>query len=132
MPAYNAAKTLVQTFEEVMAQDIVDKVIVVDDASRDETTAIARTLPNTIVFTHEKNLGYGGNQKSCYRPGAGGRGGHRHHGASRFAVHPQTHSGHGLDDRQRTLSLRARQPHSGRLRLARRDAALEIRRQPRS
>ncbi len=67
MPAYNAAKTLVQTFEEVMAQDIVDKVIVVDDASRDETTAIARTLPNTTVFTHEKNLGYGGNQKSCYR-----------------------------------------------------------------
>jgi glycosyltransferase involved in cell wall biosynthesis len=67
MPAYNAAKTLVQTFDEVMAEDIVDKVIVVDDASRDETTAIARSLPDTIVFTHEKNLGYGGNQKSCYR-----------------------------------------------------------------
>jgi glycosyltransferase involved in cell wall biosynthesis len=50
-----------------MAEDIVDKVIVVDDASRDETTAIARSLPDTIVFTHEKNLGYGGNQKSCYR-----------------------------------------------------------------
>jgi glycosyltransferase involved in cell wall biosynthesis len=67
MPAYNAAKTLVQTFDEVMAQDIVDRVIVVDDASRDETTAIANELPNTTVFTHEKNLGYGGNQKSCYR-----------------------------------------------------------------
>jgi glycosyltransferase involved in cell wall biosynthesis len=67
MPAYNAAKTLVQTFDEVMAQEIVDKVIVVDDASSDETTAIAKKLPNTIVFTHEKNLGYGGNQKSCYR-----------------------------------------------------------------
>jgi glycosyltransferase involved in cell wall biosynthesis len=50
-----------------MAQGIVDCVIVVDDASRDETTAIAKKLPNTIVFTHEKNLGYGGNQKSCYR-----------------------------------------------------------------
>jgi glycosyltransferase involved in cell wall biosynthesis len=67
MPAYNAAKTLVQTFDEVMAEEIADKVIVVDDASRDETTAIAKTLPDTIVLTHEKNLGYGGNQKSCYR-----------------------------------------------------------------
>jgi len=67
MPAYNAAKTLVQTYEEVMEQGIVDRVIVVDDASRDETTAIAKKLPNTVVLTHEKNLGYGGNQKSCYR-----------------------------------------------------------------
>jgi glycosyltransferase involved in cell wall biosynthesis len=67
MPAYNAARTLVQTFDEVMEQGIVDRVIVVDDASRDETTAIARKLPNTVVFTHLKNLGYGGNQKSCYR-----------------------------------------------------------------
>jgi glycosyltransferase involved in cell wall biosynthesis len=67
MPAYNAARTLVQTFKEVMAQGVVDRVIVVDDASRDETTAIARTLPNTVVLTHEKNQGYGGNQKSCYR-----------------------------------------------------------------
>ena len=67
MPAYNADKTLVQTFDEVMAQGVVDKVIVVDDASRDETTAIARKLPNTVVLTHAKNLGYGGNQKSCYR-----------------------------------------------------------------
>jgi glycosyltransferase involved in cell wall biosynthesis len=67
MPAYNAARTLGQTYDEVMAQGVVDKVIVVDDASRDETTAIARRLPNTIVFTHLKNLGYGGNQKSCYR-----------------------------------------------------------------
>lgn len=67
MPAYNAAKTLVQTYNEVMAQGVVDLVIIVDDASRDETTAIARELPNTKVFTHPKNLGYGGNQKSCYR-----------------------------------------------------------------
>src|SRR5437867_372275 len=67
MPAYNAAKTLLQTHAEVMAQGVVDLVIVVDDASKDETTALARTLPNTIVHTHVKNLGYGGNQKSCYR-----------------------------------------------------------------
>jgi len=67
MPAYNAAKTLVQTFHEVMAQGVVDHVIIVDDASRDETIALARQLPHATVFVHEKNLGYGGNQKSCYR-----------------------------------------------------------------
>ena len=67
MPAYNAAKTLLQTHAEVLAQGIVDLVIVVDDASRDETSQLARTLPQTIVHTHVKNLGYGGNQKSCYR-----------------------------------------------------------------
>lgn len=67
MPAYNAAKTLVQTYDEVVEQGVVDLVIIVDDASRDDTTAIAKKLPNTLVFTHTKNLGYGGNQKSCYR-----------------------------------------------------------------
>src|SRR6266550_5089124 len=67
MPAYNAARTLKQTHAEVLAQGVVDLVIVVDDASRDETTALAKTLPQTIVHTHVKNLGYGGNQKSCYR-----------------------------------------------------------------
>ena len=67
MPAYNAEKTLRQTYDEVMAQGIVDLVIVVDDASDDETVEVARGLPNTEVFVHEKNLGYGGNQKSCYR-----------------------------------------------------------------
>ncbi|MEA2709618.1 MAG: hypothetical protein QOF78_2219 [Phycisphaerales bacterium] len=67
MPAYNAAKTLKQTHAEVLAQGIVDLVILVDDASTDETTALAKTLPRTIVHTHVKNLGYGGNQKSCYR-----------------------------------------------------------------
>jgi glycosyltransferase involved in cell wall biosynthesis len=67
MPAYNAAKTLRMTYDEVMAQNIVDLVIVVDDASRDETTSIARNLPKTVVHTHPRNLGYGGNQKTCYR-----------------------------------------------------------------
>jgi glycosyltransferase involved in cell wall biosynthesis len=67
MPAYNAAKTLLQTHQEVLDQGVVDLVIVVDDASKDETTALARTLPHPIVHTHVKNLGYGGNQKSCYR-----------------------------------------------------------------
>ncbi|MEK7794057.1 MAG: glycosyltransferase family 2 protein [Candidatus Hydrogenedentota bacterium] len=67
MPAYNAAQTLRRTHAEVLDQHIVDHVILVDDASSDDTTAIARTLPHTTVFTHEKNKGYGGNQKSCYR-----------------------------------------------------------------
>lgn len=67
MPAYNAAQTLRQTYDEVMAQEVVDLVIVVDDCSSDETTAIARTLPETIVHTHPKNQGYGANQKTCYK-----------------------------------------------------------------
>jgi len=67
MPAYNAARTLQRTWEEVMAQEIVDLVIVVDDKSRDETVSIAKTLPNTLLHIHKKNLGYGGNQKTCYR-----------------------------------------------------------------
>ena len=67
MPAYNAAETLERTHAEVLAQGVVDHVIVVDDASSDNTTAIANSLPDTTVYTHEKNRGYGGNQKSCYR-----------------------------------------------------------------
>ena len=67
MPAYNAEKTLRRTYEEVMAQGIVDLVIVVDDASRDKTVAIARTLPRVPVEVHPKNSGYGGNQKTCYQ-----------------------------------------------------------------
>jgi glycosyltransferase involved in cell wall biosynthesis len=67
MPAYNAARTLRRTYDEVMAQGIVDLVIVVDDASHDETAAIARTLPHVQVEVHPENRGYGGNQKTCYR-----------------------------------------------------------------
>ena len=67
MPAYNAARTLRRTYDEVMAQGIVDLVIVVDDASHDETAAIARTLERVQVEVHPMNRGYGGNQKTCYR-----------------------------------------------------------------
>jgi glycosyltransferase involved in cell wall biosynthesis len=67
MPAYNAGSTLKRTYDEDMAQHIVDQVIVVDDASCDDTVEIAKTLPNTLIYTHEKNKGYGGNQKTCYR-----------------------------------------------------------------
>ncbi|MBN1516194.1 glycosyltransferase family 2 protein [Candidatus Sumerlaeota bacterium] len=67
MPAYNAAETLQRTYDEVMAQEIVDHVVVVDDASRDATLELARTLPNATAHGHEANRGYGGNQKTCYR-----------------------------------------------------------------
>lgn len=67
MPAYNAAKTLRQTYDEVMAQQVVDVVVVVDDASRDDTAAIAQDLPGVVVHVHPANRGYGANQKNCYR-----------------------------------------------------------------
>jgi glycosyltransferase involved in cell wall biosynthesis len=67
MPAYNAAPTLEKTYREVMAQGVVDQVILVDDKSRDDTVAVARTLPGVLVHVHARNLGYGGNQKTCYR-----------------------------------------------------------------
>ena len=66
MPAYNAELTLRRTYDEVMAQGVVDEVIVVDDSSHDATVAIARTLPHTRVAVHPQNRGYGGNQKTCY------------------------------------------------------------------
>lgn len=67
MPAYNAAETLQRTYDETMATGVVDHVIVVDDASRDATVAVARTLPHATVHVHPQNRGYGANQKSCYR-----------------------------------------------------------------
>lgn len=65
LPAYNAEKTLVTTYREIPF-DIVDEVILVDDASIDHTVAVAKSL-NIRTLVHAKNLGYGGNQKSCYR-----------------------------------------------------------------
>ncbi len=67
MPAYNAEQTLRRTYAEVMDQGIVDLCIVVDDASRDNTADLARTLDRVLVHVHPRNTGYGGNQKSCYR-----------------------------------------------------------------
>lgn len=65
LPAYNAEKTLLKTYSEIPF-DIVDDVILVDDLSTDKTIAEARRLGIKHVICHEKNLGYGGNQKSCY------------------------------------------------------------------
>ncbi len=67
MPAYNAAKTVTQTVDEVLQQGIVDEIILVDDRSRDDTVQVASQLLGVRVHVHEKNTGYGGNQKTCYR-----------------------------------------------------------------
>ena len=65
LPAFNAEKTLEQTFREIPF-DLVDEVILVDDASSDRTFELAKQLNIRHVIRHEKNLGYGGNQKTCY------------------------------------------------------------------
>src|SRR5712691_12352763 len=64
MPAYNAAKTLEDTFRRI-PEGYYDEVIVVDDFSRDDTTALAKRL-NLKAIRHPHNVGYGGNQKTCY------------------------------------------------------------------
>lgn len=64
MPAYNASKTLEATYHQI-PKDFVDEIVLVDDFSRDKTVKIAKKLPITVI-THNKNRGYGGNQKTCY------------------------------------------------------------------
>jgi len=66
MPAYNAEKTLQKAFCEI-PKEWVDDVILVDDASRDGTVKEARSIPGLHVVVHERNRGYGANQKTCYR-----------------------------------------------------------------
>lgn len=66
LPAYNAAKTLEMTYREIPF-DIVDDVVLVDDHSRDETSTVGHELGIKHVIRHDRNRGYGGNQKTCYR-----------------------------------------------------------------
>jgi len=66
MPAYNAGQTLEKTYQEI-DRSIVDEVVLVDDASKDNTVEVARQIGIEHVIVHEKNKGYGGNQKSCYK-----------------------------------------------------------------
>jgi glycosyltransferase involved in cell wall biosynthesis len=66
LPAYNAEKTLEQTYKEIPF-DIVDDVVLVDDASRDNTSELGKKLGINNVIRHQQNLGYGGNQKTCYK-----------------------------------------------------------------
>jgi glycosyltransferase involved in cell wall biosynthesis len=65
LPAYNAAKTLEKTFNEIPF-DIVDEVVLVDDSSKDDTVEVGRRIGIKHIIKHDKNKGYGGNQKSCY------------------------------------------------------------------
>ena len=65
MPAYNAAETLEATYKEI-PMDIVDEIIVVDDASNDDTVAMSKKLGIKHIVKHEENKGYGANQKTCY------------------------------------------------------------------
>ncbi len=65
LPAYNAAKTLERTYREIPF-DIVDDVVLVDDVSRDNTIEVAQSLGIKHIIRHDRNKGYGGNQKSCY------------------------------------------------------------------
>ena len=80
LPAYNAAQTLQRTLDE-MPRDIVDHFILVDDASRDQTVTLARKL-DLEVIVHERNRGYGGNQKTCYTAAL------KHHPDIVAMVHP--------------------------------------------
>lgn len=66
LPAYNAAETLEMTYKEI-PMDIVDQIVLVDDASRDHTSEVAAKLGIEHIVRHEVNRGYGGNQKSCYK-----------------------------------------------------------------
>ena len=65
LPAYNAARTLEQTYNEIPF-DIVDDVVLVDDKSKDDTIEVGKRLGIRYIIVHEQNLGYGGNQKTCY------------------------------------------------------------------
>src|SRR5690349_15044889 len=66
LPSYNASQTLEKTYNEIPF-DIVDEVVLVDDASPDDTIEIAKRIGIKHIIRHENNKGYGGNQKSCYK-----------------------------------------------------------------
>lgn len=65
MPAYNAEKTLQKTYEDI-PRGVVDEILLIDDCSRDKTLEVAKKLDLT-VYAHENNMGYGANQKTCYK-----------------------------------------------------------------
>ena len=66
LPAFNAEKTLEHVYNEVLSQEFVDKIILVDDASTDDTLMLANSLNFSEIISLQHNIGYGGNQKVCY------------------------------------------------------------------
>ena len=99
LPAYNAEKTLKQTYDEIPF-DIVDNVILVDDCSRDNTVEVAKQLGIKYVIKHDKNKGYGGNQKTCYNKALEIG---RRDAPSRLPIHAAPPAVHDLPHRQRGL-----------------------------
>lgn len=115
MLAYNAARTLRQTYDEVMAQEVIDTVVIVDDASQDETTASPRSC-RTLASKRIPESRLRGKPEDVLQPGPRARRRHRHHGASRLPVHTQADPGHGVDAREWALSVRAGKPDCRKLR----------------
>ena len=124
LPAYNAAKTLYLTCKEI-PRDIVDDVILTDDASRDDTVEIARAL-GLHTIRHDRNRGYGGNQKTCYAAAL-------ERGADivvmlhpDYQYSPKLVTGHGGHDRLGPLRCGAGVPDPRARRARGRHAALQI------
>ena len=98
MPAYNAAKTLERTYADI-PHDLVDRIILVDDVSHDETVDIARQLGLDVII-HQQNLGYGGNQKTCYDAALAAGRRHRRHAPPRLPVRRDPDPGPDRADRR--------------------------------
>ena len=130
MPAYNAARTLRQTYDEVMAHGIVDLVIVVDDASHDETVAIAPALCRTWKSKCTRRIAVTARTKNLLPTRVGSRRRHHHHDSPGLSVHAPVDSSDGSSCRKRSLSLRARFADSRRRRAAWWHALVEIRFKP--
>ena len=127
MPAYNAEKTLEQTVREL--SEVVDIKILVDDSSKDGTAA---SLPQArrADLCSRRQLRLWPQPADLLSRGTGGRRGHRGHGSSRLPVHAVAGSGDGGHDRQRRLRHGSGLADSGRRGVERRNAVLQIRRQP--
>jgi glycosyltransferase involved in cell wall biosynthesis len=97
LPAYNAAQTLKQTYDEI-PHDIVDDIILTDDASEDLTVEMARGL-GIATIRHDRNRGYGSNQKTCYTAALARGRRYCRDAASGLPVHAEAGNRDGVDDR---------------------------------
>ncbi len=130
MLAYNAAQTLRQTYEEIMALAIVDLVIVVDDASNDETATMARELPNVQVEVPSAEPWLRRQSKNLLSARARRRRQHRNYDSPRLSIYAGSDSGDGLARGERPLSMRARLAHSRWRGTLRWHAVVEVHFQP--